>query len=410
MNNETLTRIPGLLVGHYTDEQARTGCTAILCREGAVAGVDVRGSAPGTRETDLLRGYNLVERVNAIMLSGGSAFGLDAASGAMAYLEEQGWGMDVGPTVVPIVPGAVIFDLGVGDSKVRPGRAEGYAACQAASDAPVAQGLVGAGHRGHHRQSLRPGICQARRRRQLLPFPGGGRAGGGPGGGERPGGRLRPGNREPIGAAVLDGQPTPCLTSPALGQAGFGNTTIGVVATNAKLTREEANKLASMGHDGLAMGHSARAHQHGWRYPVWPGYRARWRLPSCRCWWQGPGRRRWLWYRPFAMEAGRYDPGNGHRCDRGGQDPEGSRKGFVLPGGVHPRGASLFAGPWQRPLPDGRLVRRQGGGEQGAGHGVFSGDRPKGYRNLPPGERARPMRCCMGRRKNGERSWAAGSM
>ena len=145
MNNETLTRIPGLLVGHYTDEQARTGCTAILCREGAVAGVDVRGSAPGTRETDLLRGYNLVERVNAIMLSGGSAFGLDAASGAMAYLEEQGWGMDVGPTVVPIVPGAVIFDLGVGDPKVRPGRAEGYAACQAASDAPVAQGLVGAG-------------------------------------------------------------------------------------------------------------------------------------------------------------------------------------------------------------------------------------------------------------------------
>ena len=97
MNNETLTRIPGLLVGHYTDEQARTGCTAILCREGAVAGVDVRGSAPGTRETDLLRGYNLVERVNAIMLSGGSAFGLDAAGGAMAYLEEQGWGMDVGP-------------------------------------------------------------------------------------------------------------------------------------------------------------------------------------------------------------------------------------------------------------------------------------------------------------------------
>ena len=143
MNNETLTRIPGLLVGHYTDEQARTGCTAILCREGAVAGVDVRGSAPGTRETDLLRGYNLVERVNAVMLSGGSAFGLDAAGGAMAYLEERGWGMDVGPTVVPIVPGAVIFDLGVGDPKVRPGRAEGYAACQAASDSPVAQGMVG---------------------------------------------------------------------------------------------------------------------------------------------------------------------------------------------------------------------------------------------------------------------------
>ena len=248
MNNETLTRIPGLLVGHYTDEQARTGCTAILCREGAVAGVDVRGSAPGTRETDLLRGYNLVERVNAIMLSGGSAFGLDAAGGAMAYLEEQGWGMDVGPTVVPIVPGAVIFDLGVGDPKVRPGRAEGYAACQAASDAPVAQGLVGAGAgatiaKAFGQEHARPGgvgsCCLSLAGGVLVAALVVVNALGDTG--------------NLLGAAVLDGQPTPCLTSPALGQAGFGNTTIGVVATNAKLTREEANKLASMGHDGLAM-------------------------------------------------------------------------------------------------------------------------------------------------------------
>lgn len=253
MNNETLTRIPGLLVGHYTDEQARTGCTAILCREGAVAGVDVRGSAPGTRETDLLRGYNLVERVNAIMLSGGSAFGLDAAGGAMAYLEEQGWGMDVGPTVVPIVPGAVIFDLGVGDPKVRPGRAEGYAACQAASDAPVAQGLVGAG----------TGATIAKAFGQEYARPGGvGSCCLSLAGGvlvaalvvvNALGDVYDPDTGNLLGAAVLDGQPTPCLTSPALGQAGFGNTTIGVVATNAKLTREEANKLASMGHDGLAM-------------------------------------------------------------------------------------------------------------------------------------------------------------
>ena len=250
MNNETLTRIPGFLVGHYTDEQARTGCTAILCREGAVAGVDVRGS---TRETDLLRGYNLVERVNAIMLSGGSAFGLDAASGAMAYLEEQGWGMDVGPTVVPIVPGAVIFDLGVGDPKVRPGRAEGYAACQAASDAPVAQGLVGAG----------TGATIAKAFGQEYARPGGvGSCCLSLAGGvlvaalvvvNALGDVYDPDTGNLLGAAVLDGQPTPCLTSPALGQAGFGNTTIGVVATNAKLTREEANKLASMGHDGLAM-------------------------------------------------------------------------------------------------------------------------------------------------------------
>ena len=212
-----------------------------------------RECAPGTRETDLLRGYNLVERVNAIMLSGGSAFGLDAASGAMAYLEEQGWGMDVGPTVVPIVPGAVIFDLGVGDPKVRPGRAEGYAACQAASDAPVAQGLVGAG----------TGATIAKAFGQEYARPGGvGSCCLSLAGGvlvaalvvvNALGDVYDPDTGNLLGAAVLDGQPTPCLTSPALGQAGFGNTTIGVVATNAKLTREEANKLASMGHDGLAM-------------------------------------------------------------------------------------------------------------------------------------------------------------
>ena len=124
----SITDIKGIEVGHYTDKEARTGCTVVMCRGGAVGGVDVRGSAPGTRETDLMRGYNSVERIQAVMLSGGSAYGLDAASGAMQYLEEQGIGENVGVGVVPIVPGAVIFDLAVGDPKTRPGKAEGYAA------------------------------------------------------------------------------------------------------------------------------------------------------------------------------------------------------------------------------------------------------------------------------------------
>ncbi len=251
--NATLTEIQGLLVGHYTDEAAQTGCTAILCPNGAVAGVDVRGSAPGTRETDLLRGYNVVEKVNAILLSGGSAFGLDAAGGAMQYLEERGLGISVGPTVVPIVPAAVIMDLTEGDAHTRPGKAEGYAACAAASAEPVAQGRVGAGTGATVSKAF--GLQYARK--------------GGVGscclylsGGVKVAALLvvnalgdiyDPATGELRAAAVLNGKPTPCFDSPALSGVGFGNTTIGVVATNARLTREEANKLASMGHDGLAM-------------------------------------------------------------------------------------------------------------------------------------------------------------
>ena len=205
----SITDIKGITVGHYTDKKAKTGCTAVICQKGAVAGVDVRGSAPGTRETDLLRGYNSVERVQAIMLSGGSAYGLDAASGAMQYFEEQGLGVDVGIGVVPIVPAAVIFDLGVGDPKVRPGKAEGYAACKDAK-ASTPSGSIGAGTGATVAKAF--------------------------------------GSRYAVNSGL-----TPCMDSAALGQAAFGNTTIGVVATNAKLTREEANKLASMAHDGLAM-------------------------------------------------------------------------------------------------------------------------------------------------------------
>src|SRR5574338_93410 len=123
-----ITDVRGIEVGHAQDEEALTGCTVILCRRGAVAGVDVRGAAPGTRETDLLDPVNLVPMVHAIVLAGGSAFGLDAASGVMRWLEEHDIGFDVRVAKVPIVPAAILFDLGVGDAKIRPTGDCGYRA------------------------------------------------------------------------------------------------------------------------------------------------------------------------------------------------------------------------------------------------------------------------------------------
>ena len=248
----SITDITGITVGHYTDKKARTGCTAVICKKGAVAGVDVRGSAPGTRETDLLRGYNSVERVQAIMLSGGSAYGLDAASGAMQYFEEQGLGVDVGIGVVPIVPAAVIFDLGVGDPKVRPGKAEGYAACRDAKGS-TPSGSIGAGAGATvakafgSRYAVNSGLGTA-----CIELGNGVKVGA-IAVVNALGDVYDPATGELVAAANIDGRITPCMDSPALGQAAFGNTTIGVVATNARLTREEANKLASMAHDGLAM-------------------------------------------------------------------------------------------------------------------------------------------------------------
>ena len=134
MNYESIHKIPGFKIGHAEDTATLTGCTVILCDEKTCGGVDQRGGAPGTRETDLLRPMHLVEHVNAVLLSGGSAFGLDAAAGVMRYCEDQGMGYPVGPTRVPIVPGAVLMDLTVGDHRVRPDAAMGYAACQAANE------------------------------------------------------------------------------------------------------------------------------------------------------------------------------------------------------------------------------------------------------------------------------------
>src|SRR5512142_1668696 len=140
-----ITDVRGIEVGHAQDEEALTGCTVILCRKGAVAGVDVRGSAPGTRETDLLDPINLVEKVHAIVLAGGSAYGLDAASGVMRYLEEQKIGFNVGVAKVPIVPAAILFDLNLGRADVRPDAAMGYRAASSSTSEAPAEGNVGVG-------------------------------------------------------------------------------------------------------------------------------------------------------------------------------------------------------------------------------------------------------------------------
>ncbi len=248
-----ITAIDGIELGHYTDQEAATGCTAVLCRSGAVAGVDVRGSAPGSRETDLLRGYNRVERIHAIMLSGGSAYGLDAASGAMQYLEECGVGVDVGVAVVPIVPSAVIFDLAIGRADVRPDRRAGYEACKNASKTAALFGSVGAGtgatvSKGHGMDycvksgigssliELQDGIYVA----ALAVVNALGDVY------DHKTGKI-------LAASCVDGKIVPLMEKMQITAPFYGNTTIGVIATNACLTREEANKLAAMAHDGLAM-------------------------------------------------------------------------------------------------------------------------------------------------------------
>lgn len=141
----SITNVSGIRVGHFTDREAATGCTVVLCEKGAVARVDVRGAAPGTRDTDLLRPGHLVQEVHAVVLAGGSAFGLEAASGVMRYLEERGIGFHAGVAKVPIVPAAIIFDLAIGDARVRPDAEMGYQAALAAKEGEVAEGNVGAG-------------------------------------------------------------------------------------------------------------------------------------------------------------------------------------------------------------------------------------------------------------------------
>ena len=250
--NLTLTAIEGITVGHATNLTARTGCTVVLCPAGATAGVDVRGAAPGTRETEALRSGRLVEKAHAVLLTGGSAFGLDAAGGVVQYLEEKDVGFPAGPVHVPIVPAAVIFDLGVGDANVRPDREMGYQACLSATDEPVAMGAVGAGIGATVGKA--PGVTPS------------------PGGVGSACVRLESGL---IVAAIVVVNALGNVVDPTTGKILAGgkengvfvditerlldanivhgtNTTIGIVATNASLSSAEVNRVAEMAHDGMA--------------------------------------------------------------------------------------------------------------------------------------------------------------
>jgi L-aminopeptidase/D-esterase-like protein len=252
-----ITDVPGLRVGHFTDTRRPTGCSVVLCPQGVTCGVDVRGAAPGTRETDLLRPDNLVEQVHALLLTGGSAFGLDAAGGVMRWLEERGHGLGVGPARVPIVPAAVLFDLWIGDNRIRPDAAAGHAACEAASHEPPAQGSVGAGAGASAgklfgvERAMKGGIGTASMKVGAVTV--GALVAVNP-----TGDVIDPADGRVIaGTRGADGRPRSASRAIAAGEIppralpGMA-TTIGIVATDAQLSKAQCQKLASMAHDGLA--------------------------------------------------------------------------------------------------------------------------------------------------------------
>ncbi len=254
MIDGSICDIEGLLVGHAQDEAARTGCTVLYAQDGFVAGVDVRGAAPGTRETDLLKSENMMPRINAIVLTGGSAFGLDACSGVMRALEARGVGFDVNVTKVPIVCGAVLFDLGVGDAFVRPDAAMGQRALENATD-HAAFGRVGAGT-GATVGKLVPG-AQPRASgigSASLALPGGGTVAAMIAV-NAAGDVYDPLTGQCVACGAVDGRPVPARAAMgALFAAHPGqNTTIGVVATDVKLDKTACNRLATVAHDGLAL-------------------------------------------------------------------------------------------------------------------------------------------------------------
>ena len=253
------TDIDEIKLGHEQDLENLTGCTVLLCESGAVAGVDVRGGAPGTRETDLLNPMNLIDKIHAILLSGGSAFGLDAAGGVMQYLEEKDIGFDVGVAKVPIVTGAVLFDLAVGNPKIRPDKDMGYRACINANKQTCPEGNIGAGTGATVGKFL--GLEYAMK--------------GGLGCYALQVGDLKVGAVVAVNAfgdvinpktgEIIAGTLNADKTSFANTSKSFlslidknqhnlltGNTTIGIIATNAKINKSQANKIASMTHDAYA--------------------------------------------------------------------------------------------------------------------------------------------------------------
>ena len=255
-----ITDVEGLRVGHASNREAMTGCTVILCEEGAVGGVEIRGSATGTRQIDSLYPVHVVQQVHAILLTGGSSFGLDAAGGVVRYLEERGKGFDVGVTHVPVVPTAVIFDLPLGDHQVRPDADMAYQACLDASTGAVEEGSVGVGtgatvgklfdleracKGGVGTASLKTGkvvvgaIAAVNALGDVVD--------------ERTGETI-------VGLRGEDGSGFACtaellrqgIWKEGFGKSTLGNTTIGVIATNAALNREDTIKVAQMAHNGLA--------------------------------------------------------------------------------------------------------------------------------------------------------------
>jgi L-aminopeptidase/D-esterase-like protein len=254
-----ITAVPGIRVGHATDPVGLTGCTVVLCEKGAVGGVDQRGGAPGTRETDLLRPLHLVQTVHAVLLSGGSAFGLAAAEGVMRYLEERSVGFDTRVAKVPIVPAAILFDLDLGDPQARPNAAMGYAACQVASDGPVTEGTVGAGTGARAGAILGPGRAMKSGLGTAAMSLGGGLVVGALVAVNPFGDVVDPATGEIlIGARKLRSDEmadTLAVMRSMVGKAilKFASSTVaGVVATNGRLTKEETNKVAQMAHDGVA--------------------------------------------------------------------------------------------------------------------------------------------------------------
>jgi L-aminopeptidase/D-esterase-like protein len=267
--NNAITDVPGIEVGQAQDDEALTGCTVILCRKGAIGGVDVRGSAPGTRETDLLNPINLVQKVHAVVLAGGSAFGLDAASGVMRYIEEHKIGFKAGGARIPIVPAAILFDLGLGRADRRPDAAMGYSAVSAATAGAVAEGNAGAGSGASVGKTFGlAGAMKSGLGTASIEIGGGVVVGAivavnafgdviDPANGQIVAG-ARPVKIGPVrlgkGEKFAD---TLKVMKTFVGRnvmrfATGSNTVIGVVAANVKFTKAEASKMAQMAQDGLA--------------------------------------------------------------------------------------------------------------------------------------------------------------
>lgn len=256
--NHTLTAVPGIQVGHWTHKSGSTGCTVVLATGGAVAGVDVRGGGPGTRETELLRPEMTVGAVHAVVLSGGSAYGLSAADGVMKYLESKAVGFPVGRAVVPIVPAAILFDLGIGDPQIRPDGRAGFLAAQRASRKPVEMGSVGAGAGATVgkmfglERAMRGGLGSA------AVSVSGGLVIGALAAVNALGdivdpntGAIVAGARQEDGEGLADTMAALRSYAPPTGSPGE-NTTLGIIATNLSWTKAQAAKVAQMAHDGIA--------------------------------------------------------------------------------------------------------------------------------------------------------------